>query len=143
MTRAWLQGRSVRSAAAALLVLLACHGARGETALEVEAVRDLMDSGDYAEAIETATDLLTVEAGRDDILNILGEAQFAVGQLDAAGSSFVRAYALNGDGRLRAMGNLGALDFAGGTVVHISSGVAALAAATAASSAESRFEFAS
>jgi len=68
-----------------------------------------MDSGDYAEAIETATDLLTVEAGRDDILNILGQAQFAVGHLDAAGSSFERAYALKGDGRLRAMGNLGAL----------------------------------
>jgi tetratricopeptide (TPR) repeat protein len=109
MTLAWLQGRSVRSATTALLVLLACHGARGETALEVEAVRDLMDSGDYAEAIETATDLLTVDAGRDDILNILGETQFAVGQLDAAGSSFERAYALNGDGRLHAMGNLGAL----------------------------------
>jgi tetratricopeptide (TPR) repeat protein len=76
---------------------------------ETQAVRDLIDSGEYAHAIETANDLLAQDANRDGILNALGEAQFAVGDLDAAQASFERAYALNGAGRLEAMRNLGAL----------------------------------
>ena len=109
MNLVWLQPRSGRVAAVTLLALLACNGARAEASLEADAVRDLMDSGAYAEAIETATDLLTIDDSRDDILNVLGEAQLAVGQLHAAGSSFVRAYALDGRGRLQAMGHLGVL----------------------------------
>ena len=109
MMAAWLRRRAGRGATMTLLALLLCNGAGAESSLEVEAVRDLMDGGEYAEAIETATDLMTIDSSRDDILNILGEAQLAVGRLDAAGASFVRAYALDGRGRLQAMGHLGAL----------------------------------
>ena len=109
MTLGWLQRRTALGAAMALLALLACSGARAETTLAAGAVRDLMNSGDYAEAIETATDLLTLDGERDDLLNLLGETQMAVGELDAARASFERAYGRDGPGRLRAMGNLGAL----------------------------------
>ena len=95
--------------AVAFCALLACAGAAAETHLEVEAIRDHMAAGEYAEAIEMAGDLLAVDGERGDLLNALGEAQFAIGRLDAARESFERAYRLEGAGRLEAMRNLGAL----------------------------------
>jgi tetratricopeptide (TPR) repeat protein len=109
MTTGSLRRLTARSAAMVLLAALAGSAARGETNIETDTVRDFADSGKYAEAIETATDLLALDANRGDILNVLGETQLAVGDLEAARVSFERAYALNGAGRLEAMQNLGAL----------------------------------
>jgi tetratricopeptide (TPR) repeat protein len=100
---------TARSSAVALLTVVACSTALARATIEAEAVRDAMNSGEYSEAIETATDLLTLDAKRGDILNALGEAQLAVGDLDAAQASFERAYTLNGAGRLAAMQHLGTL----------------------------------
>ena len=101
-----------RFAAAGAIVFgafMVCAGAFADGHLEAEAVRDLMNDGEYTEAIEMANDLLTIDGARGGILNALGEAQFAVGRLDAAKESFERAYALGDVDRLEAMGNLGAL----------------------------------
>ena len=67
MTAGPLQRLTVRSATIVLLTVLAYHAARAELNVETEAVRDFMDSGEYADAIETATDLLTLDANRGDI----------------------------------------------------------------------------
>ncbi|NCF29034.1 MAG: tetratricopeptide repeat protein [Gammaproteobacteria bacterium] len=104
-----LQRLTARCAMAALLSVIALGTAQGQVNIETEAVRDLMDSGEYTEAIETATDLLTLDANRGDILNVLGEVHLALGDHQTARESFQRAYDLDGDGRLEAMHNLGAL----------------------------------
>jgi tetratricopeptide (TPR) repeat protein len=106
---AGLRTRIAAHAAAVIVMLMACAGARADGHLEAEAVRDLMNEGEYTEAIDTAGTLLSIDGERGDILNALGEAQFAVGRLDAAKESFERAYALDDTGWLEAMGNLGAL----------------------------------
>jgi tetratricopeptide (TPR) repeat protein len=107
MTAAHIQRLTVY--AVALFTVVVCSTAIAATNIEAAAVRDAMDSGDYTGAIETANDLLTLDASRGGILNALGEAQFAIGDLDAAQASFERAYTLNDASRLEAMQNLGAL----------------------------------
>jgi tetratricopeptide (TPR) repeat protein len=109
MTRNPIKDAAARAAALVLFAALACHAPLSAADADVEAVRDAADRGDYAEAIETARDLLTLEADRGDILNALGETQRAIGDFDTAQKSFERAYALNGIGHLEAMQQLGAL----------------------------------
>lgn len=102
--------KRVRLLRLVLLACMLCVGAVAQANVDVDAIRDSMDRGEYAEAMELANDLLTLDATRGDIVNALGEAQLAVGDLQGARQSFERAYALNGAGRLEAMHNLGALD---------------------------------
>ena len=109
MTAAHIQRPIVGVCAVVAFMVVTYSAAFAAANIEIEAVRDLMDGGKYTEAMETATDLLTLDAGRGDILNALGEAQFAVGDLDAAQASFERAYRLHDATRLEAMQNLGAL----------------------------------
>jgi tetratricopeptide (TPR) repeat protein len=96
-----------RHAALALLTVVACAGAAAS--VDSDAVRDYTDQGEYREAMETASDVLTLDAKRDDVLNALGEAQLAVGDLQAARRSFEGAHGLDGAGRLQAMQQLGEL----------------------------------
>jgi tetratricopeptide (TPR) repeat protein len=105
MTAAHIQRLIV--CALALFAIVACGAAFAAASIEAAAVRKAMESGDYTGAIETANDLLTLDANRGGILNALGEAQFTVG--DAAQVSFERAYTLNDANRLEAMQNLGKL----------------------------------
>jgi len=107
MTAAHIQRLIV--CALALFAIVACGTAFAAASIEAAAVRNAMNSGDYTGAIETANDLLTLDANRGGILNALGEVQFTVGDLDAARVSFERAYTLNDANRLEAMQNLGKL----------------------------------
>jgi tetratricopeptide (TPR) repeat protein len=109
MTAGRLRRLTALGATTVLLTVLACNAARGATSADTQAVRDFVASGQYAAAIETATDLLTLDAKRSDLLTLLGEAQQAVGDLEAARLSFEGAYGLNGAGRLEAMQKLGSL----------------------------------
>jgi tetratricopeptide (TPR) repeat protein len=96
-------------AATVLGAFVTWAGALADSALEAEAVRDLIHDGEFAEAMETAKNLLSIDGDDGPILNALGEAQLAVGRLDAAKESFDRAYALDDAGRIEAMAHLGAL----------------------------------
>jgi tetratricopeptide (TPR) repeat protein len=104
-----LRDRLMARSAAALLIVVACATTAVAAGFEAEAVREMMDRGEYGEAIDTANDYLTLDANRDDLLITLGEAHFATGRLEAARQSFDGAYALDGAGRLEAMQHLGAL----------------------------------
>ena len=107
MTAAHIQRLTV--SAVALFTVMAYGGAYAAANIEAAAMRDAMDSGDYTGAIETANRLLALDANRGAILNTLGEAQFAIGDLDAAQASFEHAYTLNNANRLEAMQHLGKL----------------------------------
>ncbi len=78
MTAGRLRRLPARSAITVLLTVLACNGARGGENIDSDAVREIFDSGEYAAAMETATDLLTLDSKRGDILNVLVETQLAV-----------------------------------------------------------------
>ena len=90
----------------AFFSMIATGLATGQEAPTAGQIRALIDSGEYEVAVERAR-AAALESHRGPIWNVLGEALFAVGDLDAAREAFERAQSLAGEGLLEATLNLG------------------------------------
>jgi len=73
----------------------------------IDQIKRIIERGDYRMAIERVRDVVSREPARAFLWNMLGEASFAVGELDTAQQAFERATTLPGQGQLEAMVNLG------------------------------------
>jgi len=77
--------------AAVMLAVLAISTAHAQPESDAQSIRDMLDRGEYAGAIARATKALTTHPERGDVSNLLGEALFATGELDAAREAFENA----------------------------------------------------
>ncbi|NIM73305.1 MAG: tetratricopeptide repeat protein [Gammaproteobacteria bacterium] len=99
-----------RGIVAAMLAWLAVAASHAQTDIDVDVIREMMDRGEYAAAIERARTALGTDPARADLHNLLGEALFTVGELDAARSAFDEAIGLDGNAIMQAVVNRGLLD---------------------------------
>ncbi len=99
--------RQVIGCAFAVLYAVTIGAAHARVDLDPETLREIMDRGEYAGAIERARATLATDPGRGDVLNVLGEALFAVGELDAARKAFEDSKGRADDANIQAMVNLG------------------------------------
>ena len=101
--------RRIPSFIVAALAILATSAAHAQIGVDAETLRSQMDRGEYSDAIERANAALSEQPGRGDLLIVLGEALFTVGQFDAARNVFEDANRRSADGDIEAMVNLGLL----------------------------------
>jgi tetratricopeptide (TPR) repeat protein len=98
-----------RQLVAAVLAALTFGAAHAQFGIDPDAIRDMMDRGEYAGAIERAKTALADDPHRVNVLNLLGEALFATGELDAAQTAFEEAGSRNDLALMEAIVNLGLL----------------------------------
>jgi tetratricopeptide (TPR) repeat protein len=94
---------------AVVFAALAFGVAHAENSIDSDFIREMMNRGEYAGAIERARTALDSDPGRVDLLNVLGEALFAVGDLDAAESAFEEASGRADPAPMEVVVNLGML----------------------------------
>lgn len=102
--------RGARQAIVAVLgylAIMASGTVHARVDVDAGTLRAMMERGEYAGAIERARATLATNSDRGDVLNVLGEALFAVGELDAARNAFEDSRSRPTGAQMQAIVNLG------------------------------------